>query len=118
MENSTIVKTSRGLSIGGTRLTLYTIMDHLQAGWPPQLIGDWFNLTAQQVADILEYIETHRAEVEAEYRQVLQDAAETERYWRERNREHFERLATRPPQPGQEAVRAKLRAHQAQWERA
>lgn len=31
----TVIRTSRGLSIAGTRITLYSIMDYLYAGWPP-----------------------------------------------------------------------------------
>jgi hypothetical protein len=41
----TVIRTSRGLSIAGRRLTLYSIMDYLQDGWPPHLIRDEFNLT-------------------------------------------------------------------------
>ena len=38
-----IVRTSRGLTIAGTRITLYTIMDHLKGEWPPHLIQAWFS---------------------------------------------------------------------------
>ena len=31
----TMIRTSRGLSIAGRRLTLYSIMDYLETGWPP-----------------------------------------------------------------------------------
>jgi hypothetical protein len=37
---STVVRTSRGLSIAGRRLTLYSIMDYLRAGWPPAIPAD------------------------------------------------------------------------------
>jgi uncharacterized protein (DUF433 family) len=60
----TVVRTSRGLSIAGRRLTLYSIMDYLQAGWPPHLIRDEFNLTDTQMTDVMTYIEAHRDEVE------------------------------------------------------
>ncbi len=53
----TVIRTSRGLSIAGTRITLYSIMDYLHAGWPPHLIRDEFNLTDQQINDVMEYIE-------------------------------------------------------------
>jgi uncharacterized protein (DUF433 family) len=107
---TTVVRNSRGLSIAGTRITLYTILEHLKADWPPHLIRDWFDLTEQQMQDILDYVDAHCEEVEAEYRQVLQEAAETERYWREYNREHFARVAALSPRPGHEAIRAKLEA--------
>lgn len=42
---STVVRTSRGLSIAGTRITLYALLDYFHADWPPKLVQDWFNLT-------------------------------------------------------------------------
>ena len=60
MSQPTVIRTSRGLSIAGRRLTLYSIMDYLQAGWPPHLIRDEFNLTDTQMTDVMEYIEAHR----------------------------------------------------------
>jgi uncharacterized protein (DUF433 family) len=114
--NSNIVtRTERGLTVAGTRLTLYTIMDHLKDDWPPHLIKDWFNLTDQQIQGVLDYIEAHREEVEAEYQQVLKDAEETEQYWREYNREHFAEVSAVPPKPGQEKIRAKLEARRKKW---
>ena len=107
---STVVRTSRGLSIAGTRITLYHIMDYLKADWPPKLIQDRLNLTAKQMADVMEYIETHRAEVEAEYQLVLQQAEEIRQYWENRNRERFAEIAAMPPKPGQEEIQAKLQA--------
>jgi uncharacterized protein (DUF433 family) len=109
-DQNTVVRTSRGLSIAGTRITLYTIMDHLKLDWPAHLIRDWFNLTDQQMQDVLDYIEAHRAAVEAEYQQVLKEAEEIERYWRERNREHLAKVAAMPPKPGQEEIWARLQA--------
>lgn len=109
----TVIRTSRGLSIAGTRITLYSIMDYLHAGWPPPLIRDEFNLTEQQMADVIAYIETHRDEVETEYQEVLQQAEESRRYWETRNRERLAKIAQSPPQPGQEQIRAKLQAAKA-----
>jgi uncharacterized protein (DUF433 family) len=110
-----VVRTGRGLTIAGTRITLYTIMDHLKDEWPPHLIQDWFNLTDKQIEGVLAYIEAHQDEVEAEYQQVLKEAEETEQYWREYNREHFAKVAAMPPKPGQEKIRAKLKARRAKW---
>jgi uncharacterized protein (DUF433 family) len=106
----TVIRTSRGLSIAGTRITLYTIMDYVTAAWPPKLIRDRLNLTDQQISDALTYIEEHRPAVEAEYQQVLKDAEENRRYWEDRNRERFAKIATLPPKPEHAAIRAKLRA--------
>ncbi|MDM8550389.1 hypothetical protein QUF72_09935 [Desulfobacterales bacterium HSG2] len=41
----TVVRTDRGLSVAGTRITLYSIMDYIRADWPPKLIRDRFYLT-------------------------------------------------------------------------
>ncbi len=106
----TVVRSSRGLSIAGTRITLYSIMDYVKAGRSPELIRDHFRLTIKQTADVLDYIKTHRAEVEAEYQQVLKEAEEERQYWEERNRERLAQIAAMPPKPGQEKIRAKLQA--------
>lgn len=107
---ATVVRTSRGLSIAGRRLTLYSIMDYLRAGWPPHLIRDEFTLTDTQMTDVMEYITAHRDQVEQEYQAVLQQAEENWRYWETRNRERFERMAQTSLPPGQEQLRAKLQA--------
>jgi len=110
MPQSTVIRTSRGLSIAGRRLTLYSIMDYLHAGWPPHLIRDEFNLTDQQITEVMEYIAAHRDEVEQEYHVVLQQAEDNRRYWEARNRQRLEHLAHLPPHPGHEQLRAKLQA--------
>ena len=88
-DSATVVRTERGLSIAGTRITLYSILDYLHAGWPPRLIQDWLNLTESQMGDVLTYIAEHRPEVEAEYREVLHQAEENRRYWEARNRDRL-----------------------------
>ncbi len=106
----TVIRNSRGLSINGTRITLYSIMDYVKAGWPPRLIQYRLNLTELQITDVMQYIETHRDEVELEYQIVLQKAAENRRYWEERNRERFAKIATMGPPPGKEEIWAKVQA--------
>jgi uncharacterized protein (DUF433 family) len=113
IQQNVVVRTSRGLTIAGTRITLYTIMDYLNEEWPPHLIQDWFNLTDEQIQGVLDYIEAHQEEVEAEYRQVLANADEIRQYWEERNRERFAKIADLPPPPGKEAVWAKLQEKKA-----
>jgi len=93
-------------------------MDYLKADWSPKRIRDWHNLTEQQIDDVIAYIAKHRAEVELEYQQVLQEAEEIRRYWEERNREHFTKIAALPPKPEQEALRNKLEAYKAKIEDA
>ena len=63
----TVIRTERGLTIAGTRITLYDVMDYVTADWPPKLIRDRLNLSDQQITDVLDYIAAHRAEVEADY---------------------------------------------------
>lgn len=109
-ELSTIIRTERGLTIAGTRITVHDIMGHLEAGWTPKLLRNWLPLTEEQLNAALLYIDAHRSEVEAEYQTVLQTAQEIREYWEEKNRERFAKIATMPPKPGQEAVRAKLQA--------
>ncbi len=110
---ATVVRTSRGLSIAGTRITLYDIMDYVKADWPPRLIRQWLNLTETQIDEVLAYIAAHRDEVEAEYQFVLEQAEATRAYWEERNRERLAQIAQLPPKPGREAAVAKLRARKA-----
>ena len=109
----TVIRTSRGLSIAGTRITLYSIIDYLHDGWPPHLIRDEFNLTDAQLADVIAYIEAHRDDVEAEYQLVLRQAEEERHYWEAQNRARLAHIAVSPPQPGQEKLRAKLQAAKA-----
>ena len=108
-----VVRTERGLSIAGTRITLYDMMDYVTANYPPKLIREKLCLTDEQVNAALAFIEENRALVEAEYQEVLQIAEENRRYWEERNREHFARIAQLPPKPGTEALWEKLRAQKA-----
>jgi uncharacterized protein (DUF433 family) len=117
-QQPTIIRTERGLSIAGTRITLYDVMDYLTADWPPHLIRDWLNLTEAQMTDVMEYIESHRTEVEAEYQQVLQRAEEIRQYWEDRNQERFAEIAAMPPAPGQEEIRARLQAWKMRLESA
>jgi uncharacterized protein (DUF433 family) len=113
---ASIIRTERGLTIAGTRITVYDVMDHLKAQYPSKFIRDAFNLTDEQSRAALSYIEAHRTEVEAEYQEILKAAAETQQYWEERNRERFARIAATPPRPGYEAVRAKIQERRARRE--
>ena len=108
-----IVRTGRGLTIAGTRITLYSIMDYMKADWSPKLIKDLFDLTDQQITGALAYIDANRNKVEAEYGIVIQKAEENRRYWTEYNREHLEKVASMPRKPEYEAVWKKLKARQA-----
>jgi uncharacterized protein (DUF433 family) len=116
----TIIRTERGLTISGTRITVYDVMDYVTAQYPPKFIRGLFNLTDEQINAALAYIEANRAEVEAEYQIVLKESEELRQYYEERNRDLIARLAVKPPKPGMEAAWEKLQAqkakHQAQLE--
>jgi hypothetical protein len=103
-----IVRTERGLTVGGRRLTLYFLEDHFRAGWPPEAVRRWFNLSDQEIADVVGYIAAHREEFDAEYQNIVQHAEENRKYWRDRNRDLMERIKATPPSPEVAAKRAKL----------
>ena len=110
-----IIRTDRGLTISGTRITLYDVMDYVMAQYPAKFIRTMLSLTDEQIDVALSYIQVHRVAVEAEYQTVLQEAEDLQRYWEDQNREIFAKIATQPPKPGTEAIRAKLQAAKAKF---
>lgn len=115
---ASITRTERGLTIAGTRITLYDVMDCVMAQYPPKLIQGLFELTDEQLSAALDYIDAHRSEVEAEYYQVLQETEELRRYYDEKNRERIAQIAQQPPQPGTEMAWEKLRLAKAKRQSA
>jgi uncharacterized protein (DUF433 family) len=111
-----IIRTERGLTIFGTRITLYDVMDYVTAQYPPKFIRSLFDLTEDQINAALSYIETNCPEVEAEYHLVLKQARENRQYWEERSREHLARAAKIHPKPSQEALWTKLQEQKAKHE--
>ncbi len=109
-----VARTERGLSIGGTRITLYDVLEYVQAGWSPERIRDWLKLTDQQIDDVMFYLEEHQDEVNLEYQQVLEAAKETRLYWEERNGERLAQIAATPPKPEHATLWAMLQAHRAE----
>ena len=52
-KHPTVVRTERGLTVKGTRLTLYDIMDSLVAGYPRDLILSFYpSLTEEELDDV------------------------------------------------------------------
>ncbi|WP_354636157.1 DUF433 domain-containing protein [Planktothricoides raciborskii] len=115
-EQTGIIRTERGLTIAGTRITIYDIMDYVTAQYPPKFIRGLFDLTEAQINAALAYIEANRSTVEAEYHQVLREAEELRLYYEEKNRDLIAKIAAMPPKPGQEEIRAKLQAAKAKRE--
>ncbi|NJM60059.1 MAG: DUF433 domain-containing protein [Oscillatoriales cyanobacterium RU_3_3] len=112
-EEGAIVRTERGLTIAGTRIAIYDVMDYVTEHYPSKFIRAMLSLTEEQVAAALSYIDSNRAEVEAEYNLVVKEAEELRQYYEEQNRELIARIAAKPPKPGTEAIRAKLKAEKA-----
>lgn len=112
-----IVRTERGLTVVGTRITLYDVMDYVIEHYPPKFIRAMLDLTDEQLSAALSYIEANRTEVEEEYQVVLQETEHLRQYYEEQNRERVIRIATNPPKPGNEAIRIKLQAEQAKLNR-
>lgn len=108
-----IIRTERGLTISGTRITLYDVMDYV-AEYPPNFIRGLFNLTDAQINAALEYIQANCGEVEAEYQVVLNEAVQLQKYYEAQNHELIATIAKLPPPPGREAVWEKLQSQKAQ----
>ena len=103
-------------AIAGRRITLYDVMDYVKAQYPSKFIQGLFDLTEEQINVALAYIETNRAEVEAEYQQILKEAEELQQYYQGQNCKLVARIAAQPPKPGTEAAWEKLRAAKAKRE--
>lgn len=117
-ENSTVTRTERGLVVRGSRLTLYQIMDYLLADYSREMILEYHPwLSAEQLDDVLNYIETNREEFEAEYKEVVEYSEEIRRYWEERNRERIAQFNPDKLSPERRAVWDKLEAWRKEIER-
>ncbi len=113
ISSNIIDRNETGLFIAGTRISLYDVMDFAIAQYPAKFIANMLNLSQEQVQTALEYIESHRTEVESEYQSILTEASELQAYWQEQNRELNVRVATLPAPVGQEAAWQKLQAQRA-----
>jgi len=112
--NATVFLTERGLSVRDTRLTICDVMDQVLRGCEPQEIQAWFNFTAQELADIMQFITENRAMVDAEYREAEAQAAEERRYWEERNRERLAAIEAQRQTPEYQAFWADLQERRLQ----
>ena len=111
---SIIRRPDMGLAIAGTRITLYTIMEYLREGWSQQDIGDWLNLTTEQIQVAIDYIEAHRSEAETEYDEVIRETEERRHYWKERLQKHLAHQPRSQPSSDKAALYAKLAEQRAQ----
>jgi uncharacterized protein (DUF433 family) len=108
-----ITRTERGLTISGTRITLYQMMDYIHAGYPRHLIRHQFYLTDEQFDGAMSYLDTHYEEVESEYQMVLEQAEEIRHYWEERNKERIAYISKLLPKPEYASAWQKLQARKA-----
>jgi uncharacterized protein (DUF433 family) len=108
-DTGTIVRTDRGLTIAGTRITLYDVMDYYASNYPTRFIGFLFDLPEATIQMAIEYIESHQSDVEIEYQQVLQDTTQLEQSYRDRQPDLVAQTLAKTPKPGMEAAWEKLR---------
>jgi len=106
-----ITRTERGITITGTRITLYDVMDYIN--YPPKFVQGLFNLTEVQINTAFAYIHSHRDEVEREYQIVLQDSEDLKKHYDEQNHNLIAKIAKMPPPKGREAIWGKLQAQKA-----
>ena len=71
MTESRIIEGGRNPKIAGTRITVYTIWEHLQDGARPDEIAFWLGLSGEQVSAAIRYIEAHEDEVRSGYATIL-----------------------------------------------
>jgi uncharacterized protein (DUF433 family) len=67
----TILNRGSGPEIAGTRITVYDILDYTTAGWHHTAIAATLRLSSNQVLAAIQYIEDHKEEVMANYREML-----------------------------------------------
>lgn len=65
-----IIDRGRGPEIAGTRITVYDVVDYLQEGWRYDQIAGLFRLPPDDIQAAIQYIEAHKEDVMAVYRQI------------------------------------------------
>ena len=66
-----IIDRGRGPEIAGTRITVYDVLDYLQAGWRCENIAGLFRLPPDEIQAAIQYIEDHKDEVMVMYQKIL-----------------------------------------------
>ncbi len=84
-ENRTVIRTANGLTVNGTRLTLYYVMDAMREDNSLKNIRDIYELTDEEMLDILDYIHLNKEDFEKEYQQIVKSSEENRKYWEEKN---------------------------------
>ena len=110
-----IIRTERGLTISGTRITLYDMMDYVKSQYPAKFIQGLFELTDEQISATLSYIEENHDAVEAEYAQVVRETEELQVYYANQNRDRLINTSAKV-KTGNEAAWKKLEKMRSQRE--
>ncbi|MEM9091492.1 MAG: DUF433 domain-containing protein [Cyanobacteria bacterium P01_F01_bin.53] len=105
-----IVRTERGLTISGTKTTLYDVLDYLQAQYPPIKIREKLKLSKAQINAAFAYIEAYRSELDAEYREILQMAENNLSYLETHRHKRLVPAVAISNELDQAALRVKLQA--------
>ena len=67
-----IIDRGRGPEISGTRITVYDVLDYIQEGWRYDQIAGLFRLPPDDIQTAIQFIEDHKEEVMAAYREILE----------------------------------------------
>ena len=67
MQAPKIIELGRGPTIEGTRITVFDVLYYLRAGRSRDYIAAMLGLSSRQVELAQEYIQTHKAELDAAY---------------------------------------------------
>ena len=113
-DRTSIIRTERGLTISGTRITLYDVIELLKAKYPTKLIQDRLNLSQEQINTALLYIQANSTQLETEYQEVLRTREEIYRYWQEKNKEKFAKIASMSRKLAKNELWERLEAQKAQ----
>ncbi len=70
-----IIDRGRGPEIVGTRITVFDVLDYMQAGWDDKGIAVVLSLGTDQVRAARKYIENHPAEILAEFNKIRERIA-------------------------------------------
>jgi uncharacterized protein (DUF433 family) len=72
MLEAKIIDRGRGPEVAGTRITVYDVLDDHRLGWHRDLIASTLDLSSRQIEAAVRYIDEHRDEVMADYREMLE----------------------------------------------
>jgi uncharacterized protein (DUF433 family) len=107
-KTSLIVETQRGPSLVGTRITVYSVMDYIKAGWSRLYIMKIMGLTDEQLDAVYEYIEQNKEQVEKDYARIVARAEEVRAFYEEQNRHRWRFPLDMPLEEQQRLAREKL----------